>query len=222
MRSKALAISSCDQPSTSYSQTTVRVTGESRASARSRSMRSEVRLSASAGAGPALFGPRLERDARAMPGRTERHEAAADRDAAHPDAERRFAAKIVQVLEHGDQRVLQQVLGHAPCCAHQAADDAERRRAPPARTARARAAASPARAAAELIGRNFDFRESLHFSYGSRCRPGVERSQTAGVLALYFPPRAGMAELVDAADSKSVALIRRVGSIPSPGTTQLR
>jgi ADP-ribose pyrophosphatase YjhB (NUDIX family) len=29
-----------------------------------------------------------------------------------------------------------------------------------------------------------------------------------------------MAELVDAADSKSVALIRRVGSIPSPGTTQ--
>src|SRR5688500_19463268 len=28
-----------------------------------------------------------------------------------------------------------------------------------------------------------------------------------------------MAELVDAADSKSVALIRRVGSIPSPGTT---
>jgi ADP-ribose pyrophosphatase YjhB (NUDIX family) len=35
---------------------------------------------------------------------------------------------------------------------------------------------------------------------------------------LYFRPRAGMAELVDAADSKSVALIRRVGSIPSPGT----
>jgi ADP-ribose pyrophosphatase YjhB (NUDIX family) len=30
-----------------------------------------------------------------------------------------------------------------------------------------------------------------------------------------------MAELVDAADSKSVALIRRVGSIPSPGTIQL-
>jgi ADP-ribose pyrophosphatase YjhB (NUDIX family) len=29
-----------------------------------------------------------------------------------------------------------------------------------------------------------------------------------------------MAELVDAADSKSVALIRRVGSIPSPGTIQ--
>jgi ADP-ribose pyrophosphatase YjhB (NUDIX family) len=29
-----------------------------------------------------------------------------------------------------------------------------------------------------------------------------------------------MAELVDAADSKSVALIRRVGSIPSPGTNQ--
>ena len=36
--------------------------------------------------------------------------------------------------------------------------------------------------------------------------------------SLYFRPRAGMAELVDAADSKSVALIRRVGSIPSPGT----
>jgi ADP-ribose pyrophosphatase YjhB (NUDIX family) len=36
---------------------------------------------------------------------------------------------------------------------------------------------------------------------------------------LYFRPRAGMAELVDAADSKSVALKRRVGSIPSPGTT---
>lgn len=35
----------------------------------------------------------------------------------------------------------------------------------------------------------------------------------------YFAPRAGMAELVDAADSKSVALKRRVGSIPSPGTT---
>ena len=35
---------------------------------------------------------------------------------------------------------------------------------------------------------------------------------------LYFRPRAGMAELVDAADSKSVALKRRVGSIPSPGT----
>jgi ADP-ribose pyrophosphatase YjhB (NUDIX family) len=30
-----------------------------------------------------------------------------------------------------------------------------------------------------------------------------------------------MAELVDAADSKSVALIRRVGSIPSPGTIKL-
>ena len=30
-----------------------------------------------------------------------------------------------------------------------------------------------------------------------------------------------MAELVDAADSKSVALIRRVGSIPSPGTINL-
>lgn len=30
-----------------------------------------------------------------------------------------------------------------------------------------------------------------------------------------------MAELVDAADSKSVALIRRVGSIPSPGTNRL-
>src|SRR5688500_2272096 len=29
-----------------------------------------------------------------------------------------------------------------------------------------------------------------------------------------------MAELVDAAASKSAALIRRVGSIPSPGTTQ--
>jgi ADP-ribose pyrophosphatase YjhB (NUDIX family) len=38
------------------------------------------------------------------------------------------------------------------------------------------------------------------------------------VLRLYFRPRAGMAELVDAADSKSVALKRRVGSIPSPGT----
>ena len=40
-----------------------------------------------------------------------------------------------------------------------------------------------------------------------------------GSLWLYFAPRAGMAELVDAADSKSVALKRRVGSIPSPGTT---
>src|SRR5262245_32825917 len=37
-------------------------------------------------------------------------------------------------------------------------------------------------------------------------------------LWLYCAPRAGMAELVDAADSKSVALKRRVGSIPSPGT----
>ena len=49
----------------------------------------------------------------------------------------------------------------------------------------------------------------------------VERSQLNEFrrrLGLYFRPRAGMAELVDAADSKSVALIRRVGSIPSPGT----
>jgi ADP-ribose pyrophosphatase YjhB (NUDIX family) len=47
---------------------------------------------------------------------------------------------------------------------------------------------------------------------------GGERSQQGGWLVLYFRPRAGMAELVDAADSKSVALKRRVGSIPSPGT----
>src|SRR6187401_853482 len=46
-----------------------------------------------------------------------------------------------------------------------------------------------------------------------------ERSQPYGLRWLYFAPRAGMAELVDAADSKSVALKRRVGSIPSPGTT---
>src|SRR5690349_20353169 len=45
------------------------------------------------------------------------------------------------------------------------------------------------------------------------------RSQSAMGDPLYFRPRAGMAELVDAADSKSVALKRRVGSIPSPGTT---
>ena len=50
-------------------------------------------------------------------------------------------------------------------------------------------------------------------------RPALERSQTTLRLRLYFAPRAGMAELVDAADSKSVALKRRVGSIPSPGTT---
>ena len=52
-------------------------------------------------------------------------------------------------------------------------------------------------------------------------RAGGERSQGLGAATpgcLYFRPRAGMAELVDAADSKSVALIRRVGSIPSPGT----
>src|SRR5690349_25033623 len=48
-----------------------------------------------------------------------------------------------------------------------------------------------------------------------------ERSQKAGLDWLYFRPRAGMAELVDAADSKSVALKRRVGSIPSPGTKPL-
>src|SRR3954468_1001571 len=47
---------------------------------------------------------------------------------------------------------------------------------------------------------------------------GPERSQSFLGLQLYFAPRAGMAELVDAADSKSVALKRRVGSIPSPGT----
>src|SRR4051812_22922959 len=47
---------------------------------------------------------------------------------------------------------------------------------------------------------------------------GPERSQSFPGLRLYFAPRAGMAELVDAADSKSVALKRRVGSIPSPGT----
>lgn len=51
-------------------------------------------------------------------------------------------------------------------------------------------------------------------------RPRGERSQAGARLGLYFRPRAGMAELVDAADSKSVALKRRVGSIPSPGTTQ--
>ena len=49
----------------------------------------------------------------------------------------------------------------------------------------------------------------------------VERSQTPRLAWLYFRPRAGMAELVDAADSKSVALKRRVGSIPSPGTIYL-
>src|SRR4029450_7376752 len=46
----------------------------------------------------------------------------------------------------------------------------------------------------------------------------AERSQRTVGLPLYCAPRAGMAELVDAADSKSVALKRRVGSIPSPGT----
>ena len=50
---------------------------------------------------------------------------------------------------------------------------------------------------------------------------GGERSQRTESAWLYFRPRAGMAELVDAADSKSVALIRRVGSIPSPGTIYL-
>src|ERR1044072_5535948 len=49
--------------------------------------------------------------------------------------------------------------------------------------------------------------------------PGTERSQSTLDAWLYFAPRAGMAERVDAADSKSVALKRRVGSIPSPGTT---
>ena len=69
----------------------------------------------------------------------------------------------------------------------------------------------------ELVGRDFDFRESLHFLW-LRCRPAAKGRKSPDWLALYFRPRAGMAELVDAADSKSVALIRRVGSIPSPGT----
>ena len=76
------------------------------------------------------------------------------------------------------------------------------------------------RGGAELVGRDLDFRESLHLSLWLRCRAAAERSQSPGWAWLYFRPRAGMAELVDAADSKSVALIRRVGSIPSPGTTQ--
>ena len=161
VRSNALAISSCDQPSTSYNQTTARVTGDSRASARSRSMRSEVRLSASAGPAPALLGPGLERDARAMPGRAESHEAAADGDTAHPDAERRFAAVVIEVLEHGDQRVLQQVLGHR-LLRHQPPDDSERggRHALEQRAARGDVARS---CGAELVGRDLDFRESLHF-----------------------------------------------------------
>src|SRR5437870_5611608 len=53
----------------------------------------------------------------------------------------------------------------------------------------------------------------------------AEGSQLDGIgpgAWLYLRPRAGMAELVDAADSKSVALKRRVGSIPSPGTTHSR
>ncbi len=51
-----------------------------------------------------------------------------------------------------------------------------------------------------------------------RCRSAEKGRKVRGLAWLYFRPRAGMAELVDAADSKSVALKRRVGSIPSPGT----
>ena len=52
-------------------------------------------------------------------------------------------------------------------------------------------------------------------------RPGAPKVARNPAPTLYFAPRAGMAELVDAADSKSVALKRRVGSIPSPGTILL-
>ena len=70
----------------------------------------------------------------------------------------------------------------------------------------------------EFFGRHFYFCESLHF-YRLRCASlAVAKIPRIPRLALYFAPRAGMAELVDAADSKSVALKRRVGSIPSPGT----
>jgi hypothetical protein len=96
-----------------------------------------------------------------MPGRTKRHQAAAHRDAAHPDAEGRLAAVIVQVLVHGNQSVLQQILGQCLLC-HQAPDDAERgrsytleQRAPCSRIAGA--------SGVELFGRDVDFRESLHF-----------------------------------------------------------
>ena len=215
MRSNAFAISSCDQPSTSYSQTTARVTGESFASARSRSMRSDVRLSASAGPRPAFLGPGLERDARAMPGRAKRHQATADGDAAYPDPEGRFAAEIVEVLEHGDQGVLQEVFGHGPL-RHQPPDDAERGRRHALEQRAARGGIARSRGA-KLVVRDLDFRESLHFLW-LRCRPRQKGRKPAGSAWLYFRPRAGMAELVDAADSKSVALKRRVGSIPSPGT----
>ena len=100
--------------------------------------------------------------------------------------------------------------------AHQAADDASVAGATRSNSARRAAAIAGARGA-ELVGRDLDFRESLHCL--GLDAPGAERSQLPGSdLGYTSAPRAGMAELVDAADSKSVALKRRVGSIPSPGT----
>ena len=104
-------------------------------------------------------------------------------------------------------------------CRDQAANDAERRRRHALEQRTPRVAVTGARGG-ELVGGHFDFRESLHF-YRPRCasgRKGRKNFHGSRRLALYFAPRAGMAELVDAADSKSVALKRRVGSIPSPGT----
>ena len=164
----------------------MRVNGESPASARSRSMRSEVRDSDSAGAAQLSSGPGLESDSGAMPGRTKRHQAAAHRDAAYPDAEGRLAAVIVQVLVHGNQSVLKQILGQR-FLRHQAPDDAERgrrhtleQRAPRGRIAGA--------SGAELFGRDVDFRESLHLLW-LRCRRRIKVATPGIALAILPPPR---------------------------------
>ena len=76
---------------------------------------------------------------------------------------------------------------------------------------------SPARAAPSSSAETW-ISASLCISYRPRCPAAPKGRNRMDWPWLYFRPRAGMAELVDAADSKSVALKRRVGSIPSPGT----
>ena len=52
-----------------------------------------------------------EREPRALPGRTQVHEAAGQDDAADPGAKWRFATEFRQVFEHCKQAVLKQVFG---------------------------------------------------------------------------------------------------------------